>query len=76
MAGKTRTSVKTKKLRGKAIVRGAAGTATRTVGLLGGILTYAVEAGIMKPIRPMASASRKITCESVGYQRRSTEYSV
>jgi integrase len=48
MAGKTCTSVKTKKLRGKAIVRGGAGTATRTVGLLGGILTYAVEAGIIE----------------------------
>ena len=48
MAGKTRTSVKTKKLRGKAIVRGGAGTATRTVGLLGGILTYAAEAGIIE----------------------------
>ena len=48
MAGKTRVSVKTKKLRGKAIVRGGAGTATRTVGLLGGILTYAVGAGIIE----------------------------
>jgi hypothetical protein len=48
MAGKTRVSVKTKKLRGKAIVRGGAATATRTVGLLGGILTYAVEAGIIE----------------------------
>ncbi|WP_234729450.1 tyrosine-type recombinase/integrase [Acidocella facilis] len=47
MAGKTRVSVKTKKLRGKAVVRGGAGTATRTVGLLGGILTYAIEAGII-----------------------------
>lgn len=47
MAGKTRASVKTKKLRGRAIVTGGAGTATRTVGLLGGILTYAVEAGII-----------------------------
>ncbi|MET2829800.1 tyrosine-type recombinase/integrase [Mesorhizobium shangrilense] len=48
MAGKTRGSVKTSKLRGRAIVRGGAGTATRTVGLLGGILTYAVEAGIIE----------------------------
>jgi integrase len=48
MAGKTRVSVKTKKLRGKAIVRGGVGTATRTVGLLGGILTYAMEAGIIE----------------------------
>ncbi|MFG1247867.1 tyrosine-type recombinase/integrase [Xanthobacter flavus] len=48
MAGKTRVAVKTKKLRGKAIVRGGAGTATRTVGLFGGILTYAVDAGIIE----------------------------
>lgn len=47
MAGKTRTSVRTNKLRGKAIVRGGVGTATRTVGLLGGILTYAVDAGMI-----------------------------
>ena len=47
MAGKTRVSVKTKKLCGRAIVRGGAGTATRTIELLGGILTYAVENGII-----------------------------
>src|SRR5690606_19764540 len=47
MAGKTAMSVKTKKLRGKAVVTGGAGTATRTIGLLGGIFTYAMEAGII-----------------------------
>ena len=48
IAGKSRISVKTKNLRGKSIVRGGPGTATRTIGLLGGILTYAVEAGIIE----------------------------
>lgn len=47
MAGKTRTSVKTDKLRGKAIVRGGAGTASRTLGLFGAILTYAVNMGVI-----------------------------
>ncbi|QJB69894.1 tyrosine-type recombinase/integrase [Parasphingorhabdus halotolerans] len=47
MAGKTRLCVKTKMLRGKSIVSGGAGTAARTIGLLGGILTYAVDAGII-----------------------------
>ncbi|SMH30621.1 tyrosine-type recombinase/integrase [Mesorhizobium australicum] len=47
MAGKTRANVKTDKLRGRAIVRGGAGTAARTIGLFGGILTYAVELGII-----------------------------
>ena len=48
MAGKTRANVKTDKLRGRAIVRGGAGTAARTIGLFGGILTYAVELGIIE----------------------------
>jgi integrase len=48
MAGKTKVTVKTAKLRGRAIVRGGVGTASRTLGLLGGILTYAIEAGIIE----------------------------
>jgi len=45
--GKTRMSAKTKKLRGKSIVKGGAGTAARTVSLFGGMLTYAGEAGLI-----------------------------
>ncbi len=41
MAGKTRLSEKTGNLRGRSVVRGGHGAASRTVGLLGGILTYA-----------------------------------
>ena len=46
-SGKSRVDVKTKR-RGRAIVRGGAGTGTRTVGLLGAILTYAREIGIIE----------------------------
>jgi integrase len=45
--GKTAIDVKTGR-RGRAIVKGGKGTATRTVGLLGGILTFAVDSGIVK----------------------------
>lgn len=48
MAGKTRADVKTDKLRGRAIVRGGVGTAARTIGLFGGVLSYAVELGVIE----------------------------
>lgn len=45
IAGKTAADVKTK-FRGRAIVKGGRGTATRTMALLSTILTYAVEEGL------------------------------
>ncbi|NGO56154.1 integrase, partial [Mesorhizobium camelthorni] len=46
-SGKTAKVEKTGK-RGKSIVRGGSGTATRTTGLLSGILTFAVDQGIIQ----------------------------
>ncbi len=46
-SGKTRVNQKTRR-HGRAIVRGGIGTGTRTVGLLGAILTYARENGIIE----------------------------
>ncbi len=46
-SGKTKASEKTRK-RGRAIVRGGIGAGTRTVGLLGAILTYARENGVIE----------------------------
>ena len=45
--GKTAITEKTGNLRGKAIVEGGRGTAARTTGLLGGIMSFAVSAGII-----------------------------
>ena len=45
--GKTAVTEKTAKLRGKAVVRGGAGTASRTAGLLGGLLSFAVSEGVI-----------------------------
>lgn len=51
-AGKSVTDVRTKP-RGRALVRGGKGTASRTLGLLGGIFTYAIELGVRddNPVR-------------------------
>ncbi|MBG6204690.1 integrase [Labrenzia sp. EL_13] len=46
-AGRTKMTEKTKKY-GRTIVRGGIGTGTRTLGLLGAILTYARENGIIE----------------------------
>ena len=56
-SGKTSTVQKTRNKRGKSIVKGGLGTAARTVGLLGGMLTYAVEQGIIEknPVHGIAS---------------------
>jgi integrase len=54
--GKTATDVKTGK-RGRAIVRGGQGTATRTVGLLGGIFAYAADCGMIE-MSPVVGVKR------------------
>jgi integrase len=56
--GKTARVAKTDKKRGKAVVEGGAGTAARTAGLLGGILTFAVHEGI-RPDNPARGAKRQ-----------------
>ena len=46
--GKTAIVEKTANKRGKAVVEGGLGTAARTAGLLGGILSFAVSEGIIE----------------------------
>lgn len=60
-AGKTATVEKTK-LRGKAVVEGGAGTATRTAGLLSGILAYAVTEGVIaaNPVHGVARPAYRV----------------
>ncbi|WP_029042585.1 tyrosine-type recombinase/integrase [Cucumibacter marinus] len=47
-AGKTRVTGKSGKLRGRVNVRGGPGTAARTAGTLGGILSFAVSEGVIE----------------------------
>jgi integrase len=72
-AGKTALVEKTKKLRGKAVVEGGRGAATRTVGLLGGILTFAVSEGILAAnpvhgVRRPADRKKKVRLTPAGYR--------
>lgn len=56
-AGKTAAVVVTERKGGKAVVEGGAGTASRTAGLLGGILSFAVSEGII-PFNPATGVKR------------------
>ena len=69
-AGKTAANIKTE--RSRAIVRGGAGTASRGMGLLGAIFTYAVEEGYRtdnpaRGVRRPRSNPRKIALDAEHY---------
>lgn len=71
-AGKTAADVKTG-LRGRAIVEGGNGTAARTVGLLGGILSFAVSEGIIsanpcRGVKRPADARREVRLSIAQYR--------
>jgi len=71
-AGKTAVDVKTKR-RGRAIVEGGKGTAARTLGLLGAILSYAVDEQYRSdnPARGVVKAKdgkRRVRLEGEGYK--------
>jgi integrase len=55
--GRTALEEKTERLRGKSIVEGGRGAAARTVGLLGGILSFAVSEGVI-PSNPAQGVRR------------------
>jgi integrase len=73
-AGKTALVEKTGKLRGKAIVEGGAGAAARTMGLLGGILSFAVSEGVIQAnpvhgVKRPADQKRTARLDPEGYRR-------
>ncbi|TWI07866.1 integrase family protein [Bradyrhizobium daqingense] len=73
IAGKSAADVKTK-TRGRAIVTGGRGTAARTMGLLGGIFSYAVDEGYrpdnpVSGIRRPKDQTREWRLDDAGYRR-------
>tara|TARA_R110002020_G_scaffold316999_1_gene532667 strand:- start:39985 stop:41283 length:1299 start_codon:yes stop_codon:yes gene_type:complete len=73
-AGKTAFTTKTAKKRGKSIVKGGLGTAARTAGLLGGILSFAVSEGVIERnpaqgVRRPADQRRTRRLNRVEYRR-------
>ncbi|MGY3472447.1 tyrosine-type recombinase/integrase [Bradyrhizobium ottawaense] len=73
IAGKSKADVKTK-TRGRAIVTGGRGTAARTMGLLGGIFSYAVDEGYrpdnpVSGIRRPKDQTREWRLDDAGYRR-------
>jgi integrase len=72
-AGKTAADVKTGP-HGRAIVTGGRGAATRTLGLLGAIMQYAVEreyraGNPVRGVRREADQKRRVRLDEVGYRR-------
>ena len=73
IAGKSAADVKTK-TRGRAIVTGGKGTAARTMGLLGGIFSYAVDEGYRRDnpingLRRPKDGTREWRLDDAGYRR-------
>jgi integrase len=71
-SGKTAADIKTG-FRGRAIVKGGPGTASRTIGLLGGILSFAVSEGVIsanpaRGVKRPADKRREIRLSANQYQ--------